>query len=118
VAGFPILTDNHVRQPIIAGLRARNWDVVRAVDVLGERNDDGDLLTWAAQGGRVLLTNDGGIHAIAARWLNEGRPFRMVYWRAERHREMSDGDLIRALEKLAANADAFAYRIEYVKPER
>ena len=31
MAGFPLLTDNHVRQPIIKALRARGWDVVRAV---------------------------------------------------------------------------------------
>lgn len=44
MAGFPLLTDNHVRQPIIKALRARGWDVVRAVDILGEKNNDEDLL--------------------------------------------------------------------------
>jgi hypothetical protein len=31
---------------------------------------------------------------------------------------MSDGDIVRALEVIAARPDAFAYPIEYVKPER
>lgn len=31
---------------------------------------------------------------------------------------MSDGDIVRALEKLARRPNAFAYPIEYIKPER
>lgn len=50
MAGFPLFTDNHVRQQMIKALRTRGWDVVRAVDVFGERNDDADLLAWAAKG--------------------------------------------------------------------
>lgn len=42
----------------------------------------------------------------------------MVYQWAEHRRRMSDGDLVRALERLAARPDAFAYPIEYIKPER
>lgn len=35
MAGFPLITDNHVRQPIVNALLARGWDVVRVVDLLG-----------------------------------------------------------------------------------
>jgi hypothetical protein len=118
VAGFPLFTDNHVRQQVIKALRARGWDLVRAVDVFGERNDDADLLAWAAHEGRVFLTSDDAIHVIAHDWLRGGRSFRMVYQWAEHRRWMSDGDLVRALERLAARPDAFAYPIEYIKPER
>jgi hypothetical protein len=42
VAGrFAVLADNQVRQSIIEALRSAGWDVVRAVDLFGERNDDG-----------------------------------------------------------------------------
>ena len=118
MAGLPLLTDNHIRQPIIKALRSRGWDVVRAVDVLGEGNDDEELLAWAAANERVFVTSDDGIHATAHKWLREGRTFRMIYWWAEHRLQMSDGDVVRALERLAARTDAFAYAIEYIKPER
>jgi predicted nuclease of predicted toxin-antitoxin system len=38
---------------------------VRAVDILGEENDDEELLAWAAANGRVFVTSDDGIHAAA-----------------------------------------------------
>lgn len=112
------LADNHVRQPIIEGLQRIGRDVVRAVDTLGERNDDEALLAYATQGRRIFVTNDEGIHEIAHRWLRESRSFRMIYWRMEHHREMSDGDIVRAIEEIVAKPDAFAYPIEYVKPVR
>ncbi len=118
MAGLPLLTDNHVRQPIIKALRTLGWDVVRAVDVLGEENDDEELLAWAAANGRVFVTSDDGIHATAHKWLREGRSFRMIYWWAEHRRRMSDGEVVQALEGLAARDDAFTYAIEYIKPER
>ena len=34
---LPLLTDNHVRQPIVTALRARGWTVVRSIDVFPER---------------------------------------------------------------------------------
>jgi len=42
----------------------------------------------------------------------------MIYWWAEHRRRMSDGEVVQALERLVARADAFAYAIEYIKPER
>jgi len=42
----------------------------------------------------------------------------MVYWWAEHRREMSDGDIARAIEELASKPNAFAYPIEYIKPKR
>jgi hypothetical protein len=118
VAGFRLFTDNHVRRQVIKALKTRGWDVVRAVDMLGESNDDEALLAWATQEGRVFVTSDDGIHAIAHEWLRQGRSFRMVYQWAEHHRTMSDGDVVRALERMAARPDAFSYPIEYIKPER
>ena len=39
----------------------------------------------------------------------------MVYWWLGRHREMTDGEMV---EAIAAKPDAFAYPIEYIKPQR
>jgi hypothetical protein len=57
VAGFPVLTDNHVRQPIVEALLRLEWKVVRSVDAAGwafrmvfwkhkhhERMSDGDIV--------------------------------------------------------------------------
>jgi hypothetical protein len=53
-ARFAVLADNHVRQPIVEALRRAGWDVVRSVDLFGERNDDEELLAWAAANDRVF----------------------------------------------------------------
>ena len=118
MAGLPLLVDNHVRGQTIKALRSRGWDIVRAVDVFGEGNDDEQLLEYAAREGRVFVTSDDGIHAHAHQWLREGRSFRMVYMWAEHRRRMSDGEVTDALERLAADLNAFAYPIEYIKPAR
>jgi predicted nuclease of predicted toxin-antitoxin system len=114
---FPLFTDNHVRQQIIEGLVREGWDVVRAIDVFPEATDDEILFPYAAEQGRVFVTCDKRIHAIAIDRLKAGQPFRMIFWRLERHRRMSDGDFVRAFEEIAKKPDAFAYAIEYVKPK-
>jgi len=54
VAGLPLLTDNHIRQPIVKALLARGWDVLRAVDVLGE----GNMMYWWAEHQREMSDGD------------------------------------------------------------
>jgi hypothetical protein len=62
------------------------WKVVRSVDAFGEG------------------------------WLAAGWAFRMVFWKHKHHERMSDGDIVRALEELTRKPNAFAYPIEYIKP--
>ena len=121
-AGFPLLTDNNVRQPVVEGLRKAGWNVVRTVDVAeinrGRGKDDTPILEYAVREGRVLVTNDHGILGIAKEWLLKGRVgFRMIYWWQPHHGRMSDGDFIRAIIELASKPDAFAYPVEYIKPK-
>jgi hypothetical protein len=40
---LPLLTDEHISRALVEGLRARGWDVLRAVDVFGQRTGD-DLI--------------------------------------------------------------------------
>ena len=119
MAGFALRTDNHVRQQIVDGLRARGWDVVRAIEVCRQGTDDEMLFAHAAEQNRVFVSSDEPAQEIPKRWLREGRPFRgMVCWPQKHHQRMSDGDFIAALEQLAADPNAFAYPISYIKPAR
>ena len=117
MAGFPLFTDHHVRQPIVSALLRRGWDVLRAVEVFGEKNDDEDLLAWAVAHGRVFVTCDRKmLDEVAMPWLEENRSFRMIYWWMEHHRRMSDGEIVRGIEALVTKPNAFAFPIEYIKP--
>jgi hypothetical protein len=118
VAGFRLFTDNHTRQPIVKALRDRGWDTMRAIDVFPEKTPDAFLFAHAADQGRAFATCDEGVHVIAMQWLQAGRAFRMVFWKHAHHARMSDGDLVRAFEEIAAKPNAFAYPIEYIKPKR
>ena len=100
-------------------MRQRGWDVVRAVDLFGQENDDAELFAHAAKEGRVLLTCDEGIQSIAHGWLRQGRTdFRMIYCTMQHQQEMTIGGPTEAVEGILRKPDAFAYPIEYVKPSR
>jgi hypothetical protein len=116
---FPLLTDEHISNSLVETLRHRGWDVVRAVDVFGQRTDDQILFEHAAAEGRVLVTTDAGVEAIAIRWLREWRAFPgLVIWAQRHQRVMSEGDFLGEFEELAARGDAFAYPVHHIKPRR
>lgn len=54
------LTDENFDGRVIRGLlaRATDLDLVRAIDVGLSGADDPDVLAWAAQDGRLVLTHD------------------------------------------------------------
>lgn len=52
------LTDEHVPNALVDGLRARGVDVVRVVDVGLAATPDPDILEWAAGQDRLLITFD------------------------------------------------------------
>ncbi len=115
---FPLLTDENVGGPLIRALRARGWDLVRALDVFGENTDDDVLFAWAAEQGRVFVTDDRPAEAVAIRWLAAGRAFRGMI-RCPQQGEMSTGELLADFDELAAKSDPFAgYPIIYLKPKR
>ena len=112
---FALFTDENIDGPLIKALGARGWDVVRAVDVFGERTDDEVLFAYAAEHGRVFVTGDRPAEAVAIRWLREGRRFRgMIRCPTG---AMSVGDLFASFERLAKEADPFGgYPVVYLKP--
>jgi predicted nuclease of predicted toxin-antitoxin system len=52
------LTDEHVPNVLVDGLRDRGVDVLRAVDVGLAATPDPDILEWAAGQDRILVTFD------------------------------------------------------------
>lgn len=114
--GFAVFTDNHVQEAVVDGLPAAGWDVVRAIDAFPERAADAVLLEHAAKEGRVLVTNDEDLLAIAATWLGAGRLFPgLVYWHEDDYATMTMGDILRAFEALARKVP-LAYPIRFVTP--
>jgi len=118
VAGrFPLFFDACVRQQVIDGLVRRQWNVQRAVDLFPEGTKDPILFEYAASSGRVFVTNDEAIQRTGENWLREGRPFAgLIFWPQELTRRMSDGDIVRKVEKLAEMDNPFAYPIVFIKP--
>src|SRR5262249_14169612 len=112
---FPLLTDENISGPVIEGLRARGWDVVRTIDVFGERSVDEVIFAYAVEKGRVLASSDTDCLAIGQRWLEQGRAFRMVYWHQGRHQGVRVSAFLDAFDALAAEPNAFAACIEYLK---
>ena len=107
---FALFTDENVSGPVITGLIARGWNVVRTIEVFAEGTDDLVLFEHAAQDDRVMVSNDLDMLAIAEAWLRDSRPFRgLVRW--ERVRA---GHFIDAFERYAQEADTFAYPIRHI----
>jgi hypothetical protein len=106
-----------VQEVVVRGLRRRGWDVVRAIDIFPEKTPDDVLFDYAAREGRVLVTNDEGIHRVAAAWLGQGRLFPgLIFWPQEDYSAMTAGDILRAFEALAVRDDPFAYPIQRITP--
>jgi hypothetical protein len=115
VAGrFPLLTDENVSGPLIEGLKARGWDVVRVVDVLGERSVDPEVFAYAAGRGLALASTDRDCLVIARQWIEEARSFRLIYWNQPHSQRVAVGILLAAFERLANKTDPFAACIEYL----
>ena len=116
---FPLFTDADVHGPLIKALTNRGWDVVRSVDTFLEGTDDEILFEYAANNGRVFVTNDQPAVDIAYRWLSEGRLFRgMITWPQMHYRLMTYGDIVQEFETLAEMEDPFVKQpIRYVKPK-
>jgi predicted nuclease of predicted toxin-antitoxin system len=119
VAGREALfTDACVNGHLVDALVLRGWDVMRAIDVYPEKTPDPIVFERAAREGRVFVTNDEGILEAAAEWLEQGRPFRMIFWPQEDYRAWTIGELVGAFEDLAAQDDPFLYPLVRLRPRR
>jgi predicted nuclease of predicted toxin-antitoxin system len=118
VAGrFPLFADACVNGLLVDALIRRGWDVRRAIDAFPEGTQDPQLFESAAVEGRVFVTNDGPLERIGLRWVREGRPFRMIFWRIEDYHLATIGRFVDAFEELAREAEPFLYPIRHLKPK-
>lgn len=114
---FPLYTDENVKGQLVKALKERDWDLVRAVDVLPEGTDDEDQFEYAARENRVFVTSDRPFLEIAHRWLQEVRLFRMVTWPQDHHKKMTISDFVHEFETLAEKEDPFVYPVVHIRPE-
>lgn len=91
---FALFTDENVSGPVITGLIARGWNVVRTIEVFAEGTEH------AAQDDRVMVSTDLDMLAIAEAWLRDSRPFRgLVRWEQELQKRVRAGHFIDAFER-------------------
>lgn len=87
---------------------------MRAIDAFPEGTPDEIHFESAAKGGRVFVTNDQRIEAIANRWLAEGRAFRgLVIWPQRHCQAMTVSDVLALLGELE---EPFGYPVIHLKP--
>lgn len=99
---LPVYMDVHVPAAITWGLRRRGIDVLTSQDDGTGRADDELLLERATQLGRILLSQDTDLLAIAQSWQSTGREFGGLFFA---HQEgASIGRLIEDIELLVTCA--------------
>jgi hypothetical protein len=72
---IPVYVDHNVRAEIVSGLRDRGVDCLTAADNGRARVDDDVLLSRALELGRVMLSMDEDMLAIATSWMRASRAF-------------------------------------------
>jgi hypothetical protein len=102
LARVKLALDHHYSPLIARGLRGRSFDVVAAVEVGWEAEDDGPLLVLCKSDERCLLTNNVGDFAVIARaWQTEGRTHAGLIF-------TSDGGWPRSRDTVGRYVDALA----------
>ena len=110
---FKVLTDEHWSKAHIKAARQAGWDVVRVVDVLGQKTGDPEVLAYCAANGCVWITSDERAKGHVTRWLDSGRTLPGVIIVPQRHR-LSPGRLVGLLERLATERAPFAGVIRFL----
>lgn len=99
--------DHHYPLAIAARLRAADHDVVAAVEVGWEADDDEVLLERCRVERRALLTNNvGDLAAIARRWHAEGRSHAGLVFTSDRSMPRTRDHVGVYVERLGALLDA------------
>jgi hypothetical protein len=88
--------DVHVPAAITAGLRRRGIDVITSQEDGSDRWTDDLLLARSTALGRVLLSQDEDLLALATHWQRQGRPFGGVIYAHQM--SVGIGTLVKDLE--------------------
>ena len=117
---FRLYADADIHGPFVHALKSNGWDLVRAVDLYPEGQEDRTDFERAAEERRVLLSNDLDQVRIAQEWILAGRRFEgLVTWPKAQERQSSPTELAEAFEALARESDPFApFPIVYLKLKR
>jgi len=98
-----LYADVHVRRAVIEGLRLRGIDILTAQEDRAAEFFDPELLTRAAERGRVLFTQDEDLLAEAARRQETGETFAGLVYAHQLN--VTIGGVIADLELIAEATD-------------
>lgn len=117
---FRLYSDADIHGPFVHALKRKGWDLVRAVDLYPEGQDDRTHFERAVREGRVFVSNDIDQVRIAQEWILAGRPFPgLITWPKEDERNFTPAEFAEAFEALAREDAPFhPYPIVYLKPKR
>ena len=110
---FKVLSDEHWSKAHIKAAREAGWDVVRVVDVLGQKTEDSEVIAYCAANDRVWITGDERAKGHVTRWIGSGKTLPGVVIVPQRHR-LTPGRLVRFLERLASEQGPFAGVIRFL----
>jgi hypothetical protein len=99
---FRLYLDADIHGPFIHALKRNGWDVMRAIDVYPEGQDDRTHFERAAKEGRVLVSNDLDQVRIAQESIIAGRAFAgLVTWPKAEELHATPGEIADAFDALA-----------------
>ncbi len=110
---FKVLTDEHWSKAHIKATREAGRDVIRVVDVLGQKTDDPAVLAYCAANGCVWITRDERAMGHVTKRIGSGKTLPGVIIVPQRHR-VTPGRLVRFLERLASEEAPFAGVIRFL----
>lgn len=116
---FPLLVDEHVPRALVQALQRRGWSVVRVVDLtdLGQGAPDERVFDYALENGFVVLSSDERALWRPKRYREQGSPFPgMLCWPHRHRARMAIGEVVEALETIAAEPDPFACGYRFIQP--
>ncbi|MGH7475253.1 MAG: DUF5615 family PIN-like protein [Longimicrobiales bacterium] len=92
--------DQHVNAPALRQLRADRIDIVHVAEVGLSEADDPEILGWAAQEGRIVVTrNYRDFAPLVEAYAKQGIPFAGVLFYASSVRPSDVGHHVRALHE-------------------
>jgi predicted nuclease of predicted toxin-antitoxin system len=97
---WSLYMDHHVPRAVTIALRRRGYDVLTAAEDQAEELDDDFLLDRATHQGRIFVTQDRDLLALAERWREEHKPFFGVVF--SRQQRLSYSEMIEWLELVAS----------------